>query len=128
MPEAEPPLPQKSAAPVAEATEPLTESVVQNGSRRFTGVRTKLLIGFLSVAALSVLACIQAFYLFNELQNSLSDITQGRVPELERVLGLDSTAKDIIGVTSQLRQLENASDRTSHITRLAILWNDLRNP
>ena len=98
----------------------------QDSARRFISVRTKLLIGFLSVAALSVLACIQAFYLFNELQNSLSDITQGRVPELERVLGLDSTAKDIIAVTSQLRRLGNTSDRTSHITRLAILWNDLR--
>ena len=122
MSEAEPPLtdPKKPAAGIAEPTGPASSS------RRFISVRTKLLVGFLSVAALSVLACIQAFYLFNELQKSLSDITQGRVPELERVLGLDSTAKDIIGVTSQLRQLGNASDRTSHITRLAILWNNLR--
>ena len=57
MSEAELPLtdPKKPAGSIAEPTGPASSS------RRFISVRTRLLVGFLSVAALSVLACIQAF-------------------------------------------------------------------
>src|SRR6516164_9060803 len=96
----------------------LNQSAVATGSLVQFGIKPKLFIAFFSLAALTALASVVAWYVFRDIDRAVAHVTAESVPGIVTALSSAEKGAEIAAAAPALMAVGNQEERVSEGAKL----------